>query len=215
MIEIPQQKINYYQQSLDEIAKIDASGKKAKLLFHVCCGPCACWPLLFLTEHFDITIYYNNSNIYPKEEFDHRLSELRRLLDCYEKDYGYHFELLVPPYDNDTYNKDLEPYAHEPEGRNRCQICYRKRMKEAYDYAEAHGFDYFTTVMTVSRQKNSQILNLIGKELEAGHPHCKYFYSDFKKDNGALKGKEIRERYDLYNQNYCGCKFSLRPNEEK
>ena len=210
MIKIPEQKINYYLQSLDELEKIKASGKRPKLLFHVCCGPCACWPLEFLCPHFDVTIYYNNSNIYPAEEFQKRLAEVRKLLSYYERDYGYHIELLVPPYDYETYRKDLEPYADEPEGRNRCQICYRKRMEEAYDYAEEHDYDYFTTVMTVSRQKNSQIMNLIGKELEAKHKRCKYFYSDFKKADGALKGKEIRERYDLYNQNYCGCEFSLR-----
>jgi len=81
-------------------------------------------------------------------------------------------------------------------------------MKEAYEYAEKEGFDYFTTVMTVSTQKNSQILNQIGHELEKTHLKTKYFYSDFKKKDGALKGKEIRKRYDLYNQVYCGCKYS-------
>lgn len=211
MIELPPQKTNYYLQSLDEIEKIKASGKRPKLLFHVCCGPCACWPLDFLCPVFDVTIYYNNSNIYPREEFDHRLAEVRKLIAYYKRDKGYEIELIVPPYDYETYRQDLVPFAEEREGLNRCQICYRKRMAEAYDYADQHGYDYFTTIMTVSRQKNSQVMNLIGKELEKDHPNCKYFYSDFKKDNGMLKGKEIRLRYDLYNQNYCGCEFSLRP----
>lgn len=215
MIELPPQKTNYYLQSLDEIEKIKASGKRPKLLFHVCCGPCACWPLDFLCPVFDVTIYYNNSNIYPKEEFDHRLAEVRKLIAYYKRDKGYEIELIVPPYDYETYRQDLVPFAEEREGLNRCQICYRKRMAEAYDYADQHGYDYFTTVMTVSRQKNSQVMNLIGKELEKDHPNCKYFYSDFKKDNGVLRGKEIRLRYDLYNQNYCGCEYSLANRKER
>jgi len=215
MIELPPQKTNYYLQSLDEIEKIKASGKRPKLLFHVCCGPCACWPLDFLCPVFDVTIYYNNSNIYPKEEFDHRLAEVRKLIANYKRDKGYEIELIVPPYDYETYRQDLVPFAEEREGLNRCQICYRKRMAEAYDYADQHGYDYFTTVMTVSRQKNSQVMNLIGKELEKDHPNCKYFYSDFKKDNGVLRGKEIRLRYDLYNQNYCGCEYSLANRKER
>ncbi len=168
-----------------------------------------CWPLLFLCPHFDLTLYFNNSNIYPEAEFEKRLATLKELLAAIKRDYGYDIKLVVRPYDYANYIKDLEPFAKEPEGFNRCQICYKKRMEEAYDYAEKEGFDYFTTVMTISRQKNSQVMNLIGKELEKSHQKTKYFYSDFKKDNGSIKGKEIREKYGLYNQIYCGCEYSL------
>ncbi len=209
MIELPKQKINYYLQSLSEIEKIDASSERKSLLMHVCCGPCSCWPLLFLCPHFDLTLYFNNSNIYPEAEFEKRLATLKELLAAIKRDYGYGIKLVVRPYDYANYIKDLEPFAKEPEGFNRCQICYKKRMEEAYDYAEKEGFDYFTTVMTISRQKNSQVMNLIGKELEKSHQKTKYFYSDFKKDNGSIKGKEIREKYGLYNQIYCGCEYSL------
>jgi predicted adenine nucleotide alpha hydrolase (AANH) superfamily ATPase len=81
-------------------------------------------------------------------------------------------------------------------------------MAEAYDYAEAHGYDYFTTVMTVSRQKDSQIMNQIGEELSKTHTRTKYFFSDFKKNNGQMIGVQIRKKYDLYNQVYCGCVYS-------
>lgn len=209
MINSPLIKTNYYLESLKEIDKIDALEKRPSLCMHVCCGPCSCWPLLFLCPHFDLTLYFNNSNIYPEEEFTHRLEELKKLLSYIKRDYGYEIKLVVRPYDYENYVKELEPFANEPEGFNRCQICYRKRMEEAYDYAENEGFDYFTTVMTISRQKNSQIMNLIGKELEKSHQKTRYFYSDFKKDNGSLKGREIREKYDLYNQLYCGCAYSL------
>lgn len=209
MIDLPKQKVNYYLESLKEIEKIDASKERKSLLMHVCCGPCSCWPLLFLCPHFDLTLYFNNSNIYPEAEFDKRLATLKELLSDIKRDYGYDIKLIVRPYDYANYIKDLEPFAKEPEGFNRCQICYKKRMAEAYDYAEKEGFDYFTTVMTISRQKNSQVMNLIGKELEKSHQKTKYFYSDFKKDNGSLKGKEIREKYNLYNQLYCGCEYSL------
>lgn len=209
MINPPKQKINYYLESLSEIEKIEASKEKKTLCMHVCCGPCSCWPLLFLCPHFDLTLYFNNSNIYPEEEFDKRLEELKKLLSFIKRDYGYDIKLVVRPYDYSHYIEDLKPYSSEPEGFNRCQICYRKRMEEAYDYAEKEGFDYFTTVMTISRQKNSQVMNLIGQELEKKHKRTKYFYSDFKKDDGSIKGKEIREKYELYNQIYCGCEYSL------
>lgn len=198
---------NYYEESL---ATIDAfpPDKKPRLLLHVCCGPCACYPLTFLCEHFSVTIYYGNSNIYPEAEYDHRLAELKRLLESLKRDYGYTIELVIPPYDHKTYWEDLKPYAALPEGGYRCQLCYRKRMEDAYTYADAHDFDYFTTVMTISPQKSSPILNAIGAELETHHK-TPYFYSDFKKKGGIDKGVAIRKQYQLYYQDYCGCEASL------
>ena len=76
------------------------------------------------------------------------------------------------------------------------------------DYAVEHGFDYFTTVMTVSRQKDSVILNQIGERLN--NTSTKYFFSDFKKDGGLEKGLQLVKKYDIYSQNYCGCVYSYR-----
>jgi len=212
---MPQAYINYYKKSLEIIEKVKVLPKKPRLLLHACCGPCACWPLRFLTPYFEVTIYFNNSNIYPEREYDRRLGELQKLLGYFKEDYGEDVSLIITSYDNDAYNKDLEPLANEPEGGKRCMVCYHKRMKQAYDYAEANGYDYFTTVMSISRQKDSQILNAIGKELESSHPNTKYFYSDFKKAKGIDTGREMRLHYNLYNQLYCGCKYTYEKGLEK
>ena len=200
-------KINYYKVSLKEIENLKGT-EKPRLLLHACCGPCACWPLRFLSEHFRVTIYFNNSNIYPSNEYDRRLEELKKLLGYLKKDYGYDVDLVVTPYENEQYNRFLAPHKDDPEGGERCKLCYEKRMKEAYCYAQKEGFDYFTTVMTISRQKDSQVMNEIGAKLEPLFPNTKYFYSDFKKAKGIEIGKEMRIHYGLYNQNYCGCIYS-------
>jgi epoxyqueuosine reductase len=199
--------INYYKKSLDELRSLP-SDHKPTLLLHACCGPCSCFPLTFLCPHFEVTIFFNNSNIFPEAEYLRRLNELRKFLGFFKRDYGYDVKLIATAYDNESYNKDLQPYATEPEGGGRCQICYRKRMGEAYDFAENNGYEYFTTVMTISRQKDSEILNAIGTRLEAQHSKTKYFYSDFKKNKGIDVAREMRIHYDLYNQLYCGCKFT-------
>ncbi len=201
-------KRNYYQESLKEIASLP-KGKKPTFLLHVCCGPCATFPLLFLCPHFDLTLYYDNSNIFPEEEFYRRRGELEKLLDAYRSDYGFEICLIKPPYNHSLYMKDLRAYAQEKEGGKRCLLCYRKRMEEAFDYADIHGFDYFATVMSISRQKDSEALNRIGEQLEKSHVHTKYFYSDFKKNNGQLYSQNLRKHYSLYNQLYCGCEYSL------
>lgn len=201
-------KINYYkksQQILDEIKKCPA---KPTLLLHACCGPCSTFPLKFLCPYFKVTIFFNNSNIYPLDEYNRRLEELKRFLTYFERDYGHHVDLIVTPYDNENYMNDLEPYKNQPEGQTRCFICYEKRMDQAFKYADENGFDYFTTVMTISRQKNSQKLNEIGIKLSNKYKNTKYFLSDFKKNKGIDQAREMRIHYDLYQQLYCGCKYT-------
>lgn len=201
-------KTDYYSLSLEEISSLHKK-KKPTFLLHVCCGPCASFPLLFLCPHFDLTLYYDNSNIYPEEEFYRRRAELEKLLSFYKRDYGFDIKLIEPPYDHESFMKDLRAYAQEKEGGIRCHLCYTKRMTEAYDYAERNGFDYFATVMSISRQKSSAVLNEIGRKLEAEHSKTKYFYSDFKKANGQLYSQSLRKHYALYNQLYCGCEYSF------
>lgn len=208
-------KINYYTKSLQIIENIRDLPQKPKLLLHACCGPCSCFPLTFLCPIFDVTIYFNNSNIYPESEYRRRLEELKKLLGYYKRDFGFDVKIIETKYDNDSFNIDLEPYKDLPEGLERCFICFEKRMDGAFKYADEHGYDYFTTVMTISRQKNSQKLNEIGEKLSSKYKNTKYFYSDFKKKDGALLGIQLKNKYDLYQQLYCGCKYTYEKLQRK
>ena len=203
-------KTNYYLVSQNELKRIqkqrEETGRKPRLLLHVCCAVCACAPLEWLSEAFDLTLFFNNSNIAPKAEYDRRLEELKRYL----AESGILAELIVLPYDHEEYMKPLRPMASDPEGFGRCFFCYAVRMREAYAYAAAHGFDYFTTIMSVSRQKDSQKMNQIGRSLSRLFPKTAYFYSDFKKGGGQIRQKELTEQYGLYRQDYCGCEYSFR-----
>ena len=210
-----EKKINYYLESLKEIEKIKALDKKPSLLLHACCGPCSTFPLKFLTQFFDVTIFYNNSNIYPSDEYYRRKDELKKFLEYFYRDFGAKVEVIETEYDNETYNIDLEPYKDLDEGTTRCFICYEKRMDEAYKYANNHKFDYFTTVMTISRQKNSQVLNAIGKKISEKYDYTKYFFSDFKKNKGIDEAREMKLHYNLYQQLYCGCKYSYEKSQKK
>ena len=117
------QKINYYKISRIELAKLDKNNKKS-LLLHACCGPCACFPLLDLCPYFNVTIYFNNSNIYLSEEYFRRLEELKKLLEIYKKEYGYDIKIIETNYNNDDYNKFLDIYGDVKEGGIRCFSCY-------------------------------------------------------------------------------------------
>ena len=200
------QKTNYYRESLKELERIrqEFTDRKPRILVHACCAVCASWPIEFLSEHFDVTIYYNNSNIWPKEEYERRLGEVRRYIDAIDED----VKLIVTPYDNEAYTRRLEPMKDDPEGFGRCFFCYAVRMKEAYAYAAENGYDYFTTVMSISRQKDSQKMNEVGIALSKLFPSVRYFRSDFKKGGGQERSKELAEEYGFYRQDYCGCIYS-------
>ena len=197
----------YYDKSIEEIENIKKLNKRPILGIHVCCGPCSTFPLLFLAPYFQIKILYCNSNIYPSSEYYRRLNELKKYVEIFNIEHSQDVEIIEFEYDNISYNKDLESYKDDYEGGNRCKLCYAKRMDMTYKYADEHNYDYFTTVMTISRQKNSYVLNEIGEKLSHKYK-TKYFYSDFKKKQGIDKSIELRKKYNLYNQEYCGCIYS-------
>ena len=190
---------NYVKQFNEEISKLSG---RPNLLLHVCCGPCSVYPLYFLNRYFKITVYYANANIYPYEEYQKRLSELLRYLKMIDRD----IEIIIAPYHRD-YQKQLAEYAFEKEGKHRCVKCYALRMKEAYDYADEHGYDYFTTIMSISDHKNADYINHIGQLLEKSG-QTRFLYADFKKQGGIDKNRLMNQKLDLYHQNYCGCLFS-------
>lgn len=205
------QKINYHLQEQALLKEISSLPNKPTLLLHSCCAPCNAYVMQYLAPYFKVSLYFNNSNIYPLSEYNIRKDELVNYVDSLNAQ-GYDFELIVTEYNPDFQTK-LEPLKHVREGRERCSLCFSLRMKEAFAYANEHHFDYFTTVMSISRQKNSQTLNKLGANLAKFYPNTKYFHSDFKKNDGNLKGVAIAREHNMYRQNYCGCKFSMPTND--
>jgi Uncharacterized protein conserved in bacteria len=201
-------KRQYYDWAMKQLEVIKASGEKPRLLLHVCCAPCSIYVLSLLSEAFDITLYFNNNNIYPYTEYLKRKNELISLVKRLREEENKVIEVIETEFKGEEYHQKLEPLKEEREGGTRCFLCYHLRMEEAYLYAVKQGYDYITTVMTISRQKNSMKINEIAEELENKYPSVPYFYSDFKKDNGILKRNQLVKQYNLYEQQYCGCQYS-------
>ncbi|MCR5624509.1 MAG: epoxyqueuosine reductase QueH [Lachnospiraceae bacterium] len=200
-------KINYQKELEKVLADIEGRGFVPTLAMHVCCAPCSSYCLEYLTKYFDITCIYYNPNISPKEEFDKRVNELRRLSN--EMPFCHTVNIVEGKYDNDRFNEIVKGLEKEPEGGKRCHKCYRMRMEESAKYAKENNFDFFTTTLSISPLKDSQVLNQIGKELSDIYD-IPYLYSDFKKKGGYLRSIELSREYDLYRQNFCGCVYSRR-----
>lgn len=203
-----QGKKKYYFLQKQTLEEIKGLKNKPSLLMHVCCGVCASYVSLYLSEYFDLTLYYNNDNIYPRQEYDRRYQELVRLIDEYNRKNKTNIKIIKTEFDGENYHQKLAPLADEPEKGKRCLLCYSLRMKQAMQYANDNNFEYFTTVMTISRQKDSETLNKVAEKIALLYPKVKYFYSDFKKDDGILKTNELAKKYSLYRQQYCGCYYS-------
>lgn len=197
-------------QQIEEIVKLDA---KPKMLLHSCCGPCNTYPMEYLSEFFDLTLFFNNHNIYPKEEYTRRFEELVKYVNWFKVEHQVKIDVIRPTYENDKFYNLLKHRADDPEGGQRCTMCFALRMKEAMQYASENNFDYMTTVMTISPHKDTEVLNAIGERLERSYPNVKYFYSNFKKKDGYKKSVEISKAHNMYRQTYCGCQFSMNTNE--
>ena len=215
--------MNYQKQLEQIIAKIKGLSQKPTLLLHACCGPCSSYVLEYLAEFFKITVLYYNPNIYPPQEYERRLEELKNLYKKFPPVLQNNVNLVECDYNpEEFYNavgtRQNPELANEPEKGERCRRCYEFRLKKTYEYAKAHGFDYFCTTLSISPFKDAEKINVIGFELDESKTSTlpdhsrspKWLPSDFKKKGGFKRSLEISAEYDLYRQEYCGCVYSVR-----
>ena len=207
-------KINYNNEMESIISSLD--GRIPNLLLHSCCAPCSSACLEVLTPHFNVTILYYNPNITDALEYDHRLNEEKRFIETLNRNNGFgngndfhNISIIDARYEPAEFFEAIKGYESCPEGGDRCFICYEMRLREAALAAKSHGFDYFTTTLTLSPLKNCDKLNEIGQRLSS-ELNVEFLPSDFKKKDGYKRSIQLSNDYDLYRQNYCGCIFSKR-----
>lgn len=201
---------NYQKQMDAALEAIARAGKTPRLLLHSCCAPCSSYVLEYLAPYFYITVFYDNPNIAPCEEYRKRVDEQKRLIA--ELPVPHPISFLEGNYEPERFLEAVRGMENEPEGGVRCRACFRLRLAEAAKTAKAGGFDYFTTTLSVSPYKNARVLAEIGEECarQYGVP---YLAADFKKRGGYLRSIRLSAQYGLYRQNFCGCTFSRRKKE--
>ena len=175
-----------------------------KLLLHACCAPCGAYSCEYLmAEGFDVTCYYYNPNIYPVEEYNRRLDELKRY--CENKN----VKLIIEDADFDNWFKAVETLENEPEKGRRCYVCYKMRLNKTAQKAKELGYDCFTTTLSISPHKSYEMIKEIS-ENSAKEYSVDYLDVNLKKKDGYKKSVELSKKYGFYRQDYCGCKFSIR-----
>ena len=181
-----------------------------KLLLHVCCAPCTTYCLTRLVDKFDVTLYFANDNITDFDEWQKRLDEVQKLVDIvnngqFEVQPKFPLKLVVQPFDSQRFFDVAKGLELCKERGPRCTECFKLRLGDTHNYAKKHGFDYFGTTLTVSRRKDSMVINKVGLEIATD---VSWLVADFKKHNGFDESLRLAEKYNLYCQDYCGCVFS-------
>ena len=196
-----------YQKELDKtLEKLTKEERVPKLLLHSCCAPCSSYVLEYLSQYFEITVFYYNPNIYPEEEYRKRVAEQQKFIEKLPVKHPISF--MAGPYDKERFYEMASGLEHVKEGGARCMKCYELRLREAAKIAKNAGFDYFTTTLSISPLKKAERLNEIGQRLGEEY-EVEYLLSDFKKKNGYKRSIELSKIYGLYRQDYCGCEFSM------
>ena len=215
-----------YQKELDKI--ILQMTQRKKLLLHSCCAPCSSYCLEYLSQYFDVTVFYYNPNIMQEEEYRKRVAEQKRLIDAYNQleeqvvTNGTETERFIlrkisfteGNYDVARYLETIKGLEDAPEGGSRCGRCFELRLRETARVAKEMGMDYFTTTLSISPHKNAEKLNEIGSETAEKYG-LKYLFSDFKKKGGYQRSIVLSKEHGLYRQDFCGCVFSKREAAER
>ena len=201
-------KQNYELQMLEIFQQ--HSEQKLKLLLHVCCAPCSSACLEKIAEKAEIKLYFYNPNILPEQEYQYRLSELKRFVAEFPKASG--IEILQGEYEPEKFLAFAQEFPDEPERGIRCQKCIAMRLKKTAEQAKALHYDYFATTLTLSPHKDVNFINQVGFEI-AEISGVKWLPTDFKKKEGYKRSIELSREYCLYRQDYCGCPFSKKNRE--
>jgi len=185
--------------------KLEAPGNVSRILLHSCCAPCEGEVLETLLESsIQPTVFFYNPNIHPKREYELRKDEDKKF--C-EKIGVEHVDV---DYDVRNWFERVKGLEWEPERGARCTVCFDMRFERTALYAHEHDFLVFSSSLGISRWKNMEQINGCGERAAARYDDLTYWNYNWRKAGGSQRMIEISKREGFYQQEYCGCVFSLR-----
>ena len=184
--------------------KLKLPDNKAKLLLHSCCAPCAGEVMEALAaSDIDTTIFFYNPNIHPIEEYEIRKNENIR----FAKNLG--MPIIDADYDRDEWFERTKGQENEPERGERCSNCFDMRFERTAQYAADNDFDLISSTLGISRWKDMEQINASGARSSASY-NIPYWDFNWRKKGGSSRMLELSKREGFYQQEYCGCVYSLR-----
>ena len=182
----------------------------SRVLLHSCCAPCSSAIVeCMMANGLRPTVFYYNPNIYPREEYDIRKQEAIRFTTSLGLDF------VDADYDHSAWLDDIQGLEGEPERGRRCLQCFTLRLTATARYAARYGFRVFTTTLASSRWKSLDQINEAGRRAAALCPGTIFWEQNWRKGGLQERRNQLLREYGFYNQQYCGCEFSLRAREGK
>jgi len=176
-----------------------------KVLLHSCCAPCSGEVMeAMLASGIDYTIFFYNPNIHPLKEYELRKEENIR----FAEQFGVPF--VDADYDKDNWFDRARGMEWEPERGVRCTMCFDMRFERTALYAHENDFPVITSSLGISRWKDMKQINDCGVRAAAHYPDMLYWEFNWRKGGGSSRMIEISKRERFYQQEYCGCIYSLR-----
>ena len=185
--------------------KLDLPGEDNNLLLHSCCAPCA-GEIMEAVAASDIktTVYFYNPNIHPLAEYEIRKDENKRFCD------KLGFEFIDADYDKDNWFERIKGLENEPERGKRCTECFDMRVERSALYAHENNFGVYATTLGISRWKDMDQINSSGDRAAERYDEVTYWDFNWRKQGGSSRMIEISKEENFYQQEYCGCVYSLR-----
>mgnify|MGYP000412543419 FL=1 len=184
--------------------KLSTPNGEKKLLLHSCCAPCAGEVMEALAaSDIDTTIFFYNPNIHPIEEYEIRKNENIR----FAKNLG--MPIIDADYDRDEWFERTKGQENEPERGERCSNCFDMRFERTAQYAADNDFDLISSTLGISRWKDMEQINASGARSSALY-NILYWDFNWRKKGGSSRMLELSKREGFYQQEYCGCVYSLR-----
>ena len=175
-----------------------------RVLLHSCCAPCSGEVMEAMpASGIDYTIFFYNPNIHPSANIELRKDENIR----FAEKHGIPF--IDADYDTDNWFA-RQGHGMEPERGARCTMCFDMRFERTALYAHEHGFPVMTCSLGISRWKNMNQINDCGQRAAGRYDGLNYWDYNWRKGGGAARMIEISKREEFYQQEYCGCVYSLR-----
>lgn len=175
-----------------------------EVLLHACCAPCSSAIVEWMLQH-DIrpTIFYFNPNIYPREEYDIRKNESKR----HAESLGIRW--IDVDYDHEQWLRQVKGLEKEPERGSRCLQCFRMRLMATALQAKELGISFFATTLASSRWKSLEQISLAGLAAQEAVEGTTFWAQNWRKGGLQDRRNQLLREYQFYNQQYCGCEFSM------
>ena len=184
--------------------KLTTPNGERKLLLHSCCAPCAGEVMeALVASDIDTTIFFYNPNIHPIEEYEIRKDENIR----FAKKLG--MPIIEADYDREEWFERTKGQENAPERGGRCTTCFDMRFEKTAQYASDNEFDLISSTLGISRWKDMDQINASGERSSAPY-NIPYWNFNWRKKGGSSRMLEISKRESFYQQEYCGCVYSLR-----